>query len=91
MVWAFTHFRAYLYGRHVTVYTDHAAVKATLGAPHLNGKHVRWWTKIYGSGIKSVDIRHQAGKQNTNADVLSRNPCLPPPEEKLPWKHRLLL
>ena len=83
VVWAFTHFRAYLYGHHVTVYTDHAAVKATYSAPHLNGKHARWWTKIYGSGIKSIEVHHRTGKQNTNADALSRNPHLPPPEEDL--------
>ena len=83
VVWAFTHFRAYLYGHHVTVYTDHAAVKATLGVPHLNGKHARWWTKIYGSGIRSVEIRHRSGKQNTNADALSRNPYLPPPVKEI--------
>ena len=30
VVWAISHFRAYLYGHQVTVYTDHAAVKAIL-------------------------------------------------------------
>ena len=83
VVWAFTHFRAYLYGHHITVYTDHAAVKATLSAPQLNGKHEKWWTEIYGSGIKSIEVRHRTGKQNTNADALSRNPHLPPPREDL--------
>ena len=33
VVWAITHFRYYLYGHNVTVITDHAAVKAVLGAP----------------------------------------------------------
>ena len=39
VVWAITHFRYYLYGHNVTVITDHAAVKAILGAPNLTGRH----------------------------------------------------
>ena len=35
VVWAITHFRYYLYGHNVTVITDHAAVKAILGAPNM--------------------------------------------------------
>ncbi len=34
VVWAATHFRAYLYRNKVTVYTDHSAVKAVLKAPN---------------------------------------------------------
>ena len=51
VVWAVTHFRAFLYGNKVTVYTDHTAVKAVLKAPNPSGKHARWWTRVYGSGI----------------------------------------
>ena len=39
VVWGITHFRYYLYGHQVTVYTDHAAVKAVLETPNLTGKH----------------------------------------------------
>ena len=59
VVWAVTHFHYYLYGHNVTIITDHAAVKAILGAPKLTGKHARWWSKLYGSGIKHVDIVHR--------------------------------
>ena len=41
VVWAIGHYRAYLYGHNVTVYTDHSAVKAVLGATNLSGKHAR--------------------------------------------------
>jgi len=51
VVWAVTHFRYYLYGHNVTIVTDHAAIKAILGAPNLTGRHARWWSKVYGSGI----------------------------------------
>ena len=33
VVWAVTHFHYYLYGHKVTIITDHATVKAILGAP----------------------------------------------------------
>ena len=33
VVWVITHFRYYLNGHKVMVITDHAAVKAVLGAP----------------------------------------------------------
>ena len=74
MVWAIGHYRAYLYGHNVTVYTDHSAVKAVLGATNLSGKHARWWTKVYGNGLGAIDIVYRSGKENSNADALSRTP-----------------
>ena len=74
VVWAISHFKSYLYGHSVTVYTDHSAIKAILETPSPTGKHARWWTKVYGSGVKQVHIVHRSGKTNTNADALSRNP-----------------
>ena len=81
IVWACGHFHAYLYGHNVTIYTDHSASKSILDAPSRNGKHARWWTKIYSSGIRQVNIIYRAGKHNIKADTLSRNPCLPAPIE----------
>lgn len=52
VVWAMRQYRAYLYGHKVTVITDHSAVKTVLGAPSSNGKHARWWLKVFGSGVK---------------------------------------
>ena len=84
VVWAVTHFRYYLYGHNVTIITDHAAVKAVLGSPNLTGKHARWWSKLYGSGIKQIDIVHRSGKKNTHVDSLSRQPVMPaPPHEDI--------
>ena len=54
VAWAVSHFRTYLYGQKVTIYTDHAAVKAVLQNPGASGRHARWWTKVYGSSIKEV-------------------------------------
>ena len=82
VVWAVTHFRYCLYGHNVTIITDHAAVRAILGAPNLTGKHARWWSKVYGSGITQVNIVHRSGKKNQHADCLSRQPVMPaPPDE----------
>ncbi len=39
-----------------------------------SGKHARWWLKVFGSGLKSINIIYNAGKENTSADALSRNP-----------------
>ena len=72
VVWAVSHFRPYLYGNKVSVYTDHSAVKAILNAPNPSGKHARWWTKVYGSGISDVQIIYRPGRSNANADALSR-------------------
>ena len=50
------HFHKYLYDHNITVFTDHAALKAVLQTPNPSSKHARWWTKVYGSGVKDVQI-----------------------------------
>ena len=74
VVWALTRFHHYLYGQSVTVITDHAAVRAVLETPNPSCKHARWWTKVYGSGLKDIKIVYRAGKLNSIADALSRSP-----------------
>ena len=74
VVWGIQHFHAYLYAHHVTVVTDHTAVKDMLQSPSPNGKHARWWMKIFSSGVGKVDIVYRPGKDNDRADALSRNP-----------------
>jgi len=36
---------------------DHSAVKAILDKPESNGKHARWWLKVFGSGINQLKAR----------------------------------
>ena len=74
VVWAVNHFHAYLYGHDVVVFTDHSAVKAVLETPNPSGKHARWWSKVFGSGVRNINIVYRAGKENGNADALSRCP-----------------
>ena len=63
VVWSIQHFRAYLYGHHVTVVTDHSAVRAVLETPSPSGKHARWW-KVFGSGVGQVKIVYCPGREN---------------------------
>ena len=58
VVWAVSHFKAYLYGQRVQVFTDHTAVKAVLQNPNASGKHARWWSRVFESGIGDVNICH---------------------------------
>ena len=74
VVWAVSHFHAYLYGHDVHVFTDHSAVKAVLETPSPSGKHGRWWSKLFGSGVRNIQITYRAGRENANADALSRCP-----------------
>jgi len=79
VVWAVTHFHSYLYGGRVTILTDHSAVKAVLETSNPTGKHARWWTRVYGRGVKEVRIVYRAGRENASADALSRRPQQPAP------------
>ena len=76
VVWEIQHYRAYLYGHEVTVVTDHSAVKAILETPSPSGKHTRWWLKVFGSGVKNVEIKYRPTRENVKANSLSRNPVL---------------
>jgi len=44
----------HLYGHDVVVYTDHSTVKAVLETPNPSGKHARWWSKVFGSGVRNL-------------------------------------
>ena len=71
VVWALTRFHSYIYGQSITVVTDHAAVKAVVETPNSSAKHARWWTRVYGAGLKDVRIVYRAGRLNASADALS--------------------
>ena len=81
VVWAVSHFHAYLYGHDVVVFTDHSAVKAVLETPNPSGKHARWWSRVFGSGVRNLEIVYRAGRENGNADTLSRCPHGDQPSE----------
>ena len=35
-----------------------------------NGKHARWWSKVFSSGNSCVEIVCQSGKDNLTGDAL---------------------
>ena len=72
VVWAIKHFHAYLYGHNVQVVTDHSAVNALLGSPNSSGEAARWWLRVFGTGVRKVDILYISGKEDLSADA--RNP-----------------
>lgn len=49
-------------------------VQAILNTPSPSGKHACWWSKVYGAGVKKIDIVYRSGRMNIKADALSRNP-----------------
>ena len=76
VVWAVTHFRAYLYCSHVTIYTDHSAVKSALLDPHATGMDARWCSRVFNSGITEIKV----GKGKTML-VMMVFPAAPAPAE----------
>ena len=71
LVWAVRYFRPYLLGHHTIVYTDHSACLSLLNTPRPSGKLARWAMTVQ---EMNLTLKHRSGKQNANADVLSRNP-----------------
>ena len=71
VVWGLCHFRAYLYGHKVVVYTDHAPVKSMLETKHPSGKLARWAESV---AELDVEILYRPGRKHSNADALSRSP-----------------
>ena len=80
VVLAMSHFHHFFYGNKVTVYTGHTSVKAVLESPNPTEKHARWWTRVYGRGVKEIRLCYRAGQENKGADALSRSPQLSAPE-----------
>lgn len=71
LVWAVRYFRPYLLGHSCVVYTDHAACLSILNSARPSGKLARWALTIQ---EMDLTIKHKAGRENSNADALSRNP-----------------
>ena len=71
VVAAIKHFQPYLYGRPYVVHTDHNALRWLMNVTDPTGRLVR-----RSSFLQQYDfqIQHHAGKNNANADGLSRRP-----------------
>lgn len=69
VVSAVRHFEVYLAGRQFKVHTDHQALTALLSSRVLNRRLTRW--SLYLQEF-NMDIAYRPGKQNGNADGMSR-------------------
>jgi transposase InsO family protein len=72
--WAITtKFHDYLYGNQFTVYTDNNPMTYVLSSAKLDATGHRW---IAALGNYNFKIRYRSGKQNADADGLSRIPVM---------------
>lgn len=69
IVWAVKYFRPYLYGNKFTIYTDHRPLTWLRSLKEPNTKLIRWRLRL---AEYDYNVVYKKGKQNTNADALSR-------------------
>lgn len=69
IVWAVKHFRPYLYGKKFFIYTDHRPLIWLRSLKDPSSKLTRWRLRLQDYDYEMI---HKDGKQNTNADALSR-------------------
>ena len=76
VVFAVKKFHQYLYGRKVTIMTDHKPLLGLLGAdkavPALASARIQRWALLL-SGY-NYELRYRSGESNANADCMSRHP-----------------
>jgi hypothetical protein len=68
VIWAIEHFYSYLGLQHFVLITDHSALK-WLYSSIPKGRLARWILRLQ---PYDFEIQHKPGKENTNADALSR-------------------
>lgn len=69
IIWATKHFRPYLYGQKFLIYTDHRPLAWLNSLKDPNSKLTRWRLRLQDFDFEVI---YKNGKQNTNADALSR-------------------
>lgn len=69
IIWSTSYFRPYLYGREFDIITDHQPLQWLMTQKNLNPTLIRWKTKLEEFDFT---VRYKPGKQNSNADALSR-------------------
>ncbi|XP_078467221.1 uncharacterized protein LOC144730345 isoform X1 [Lampetra planeri] len=71
IVYFIQQYRPYLYGRHFTVRTDHAALQYALRVQQPSGQLSRWLEILQDFDFETT---YRKGVRHTNADALSRMP-----------------
>lgn len=69
VIWALRYFHPYIHGASLTIYTDHMALKAIMKLNAPKGRIARWILELDGYDFTIV---HRRGKDNLDADALSR-------------------
>jgi len=69
VVWGIEYFHKYLTGRKFTIITDHSALKYINTCKVPKGRRGKWMMKLQ---EYNFEIKHRPGKENSNADALSR-------------------
>lgn len=75
LVYAVKHFRPYVYGRRFTLVMDHKPLEWLNSVADPTSRLMRWRLKL---AEYEYQIKYKPGKQNKNADALSRNPVTEP-------------
>lgn len=70
---ALKHFHHCIYGRHVIIRSYHSSLKWLLNLKTVEGQLARWLTFL---SAYDFTIEHKAGRLHSNADALSRRPCI---------------
>ncbi len=69
IIWGIQHFHKYLKCQTFKVITDHSALKGLMKASVPRGRRARWVMELQ---QYNFTIEHRPGKENKNADALSR-------------------
>ena len=69
VVWAVQHFYKFLIERKFEIITDHAEQKGLMNAKIPKGRRAKWIMELQQYDCEMI---HRSGKENKNADVLSR-------------------
>lgn len=64
-------YRPYLFGNHFTIMTDHQPLQWLFNLKNPNSRLIRWRLRL---DEYDYEIKYKRGKQNVNADCLSRPP-----------------
>jgi hypothetical protein len=81
-------FKPYLRGSHVTIYTDHAALKWILTRKYPPGQLVRWLAYMQSFNFTVI---HKPGAKLPHADCISRQICENPTQQERKLDHNSLI